>query len=89
MCRTQTHKLVKRFYEKDELYDLIKDPNEVENIIDDPAYFPVIQQLETLFSTGISRHAIWYPTNPIGGIFVDPFPIGSQIFFMENSVFRV
>jgi len=31
MCRTKTHKLVRRLYEMDELYDLKKDPGELEN----------------------------------------------------------
>ena len=64
MCRTQTHKLVKRFYEKDELYDLIKDPNEVENIIDDPAYFPVIQQLEHTLLNWYIETCDWVPNKP-------------------------
>ncbi len=46
MCRTQTHKYVKRFYEQDELYDLKNDPQELHNIIDDPAYAEVLQQLK-------------------------------------------
>ncbi|HBE00959.1 MAG: arylsulfatase [Spirochaetes bacterium GWF1_41_5] len=36
MCRTHTHKYVLRLYEKDELYDLKKDPGECRNIIDEP-----------------------------------------------------
>ena len=59
MCRTQTHKLVKRLYEKDELYDLTKDPSELENVIDDPAYEPVIQQLE-------KKLLEWYIETSIG-----------------------
>jgi len=38
MCRTKTHKYVMRLYEQDELYDLVKDPLEECNVIDDPAY---------------------------------------------------
>lgn len=38
MCRTRMLKYVKRFYERDEFYDLEKDPHELENRIDDPAY---------------------------------------------------
>ena len=38
MCRTQTHKYVRRLYEKDELYDLVNDPQELRNQIDNPTY---------------------------------------------------
>lgn len=38
MCRTQRHKYVFRLYEKDELYDLEKDPAEQNNEIDNPHY---------------------------------------------------
>ena len=37
MCRTATHKYVRRLYEPDELYDLTRDPQELDNRIDDPA----------------------------------------------------
>ena len=37
MCRTATHKYVRRLYEQDELYDLMADPREEQNRIDDPA----------------------------------------------------
>lgn len=36
MCRTRTHKYIYRLYEKDEFYDLQKDPFEENNIIDQP-----------------------------------------------------
>lgn len=36
MCRTQSFKYIRRYYEKDELYDLAKDPEELNNVIDDP-----------------------------------------------------
>ena len=45
MCRTKTHKYIKRMYESDELYDLIKDPGETNNIIDDPDYAEVRVEL--------------------------------------------
>lgn len=37
MIRTEEHKYVRRLYESDELYDLSRDPMELENRIDDPA----------------------------------------------------
>ena len=46
MCRTQTHKYVRRLYEKDELYDLVKDPQELHNQIDNPAYADVLATLK-------------------------------------------
>ena len=46
MCRTKTHKYIRRLYEKDELYDLQADPLEEHNVIDDPAYRDVLQKLK-------------------------------------------
>ena len=46
MCRTQTHKYVRRLYEKDELYDLVEDPDELHNVIDQPAYSQVLAHLK-------------------------------------------
>jgi arylsulfatase A-like enzyme len=46
MCRTQSHKYVRRLYEKDELYDLKADPQELNNVVDDPAYAQVLNQLK-------------------------------------------
>ncbi len=56
MLRTETHKLVKRLYEPDELYDLQADPFEVHNVCEDPTYADVRAELEqrlleTLFAT--------------------------------------
>lgn len=42
MCRTRDYKYVTRLKEKDELYDLNKDPRELRNCIDDPAYAEVL-----------------------------------------------
>jgi len=53
MCRTHRHKYVKRLYESDELYDLEKDPQELNNVIDDPSYQEIRQQL-------VNRMADWY-----------------------------
>ena len=38
MCRTKSFKYVKRLYETDELYDLLNDPGELNNVIDDKKY---------------------------------------------------
>lgn len=46
MCRTATHKYVKRLYEQDELYDLQADPRETRNLIDDSAYASLLAGLK-------------------------------------------
>ena len=46
MCRTKTHKYIKRFYEPDELYDLQQDPQELHNVIENPAYTNILNELK-------------------------------------------
>ena len=46
MCRTKDYKYVRRHYESDELYDLAKDPGELNNVIDDPAYADILVKLK-------------------------------------------
>ncbi len=46
MCRTHTHKYVRRLYEMDELYDLHHDPHEQHNRLHDPALAEIKMQLE-------------------------------------------
>lgn len=46
MCRTATHKYVRRLYEKDELYDLVADPHETRNLAGDPAQGSVLAALK-------------------------------------------
>ncbi len=46
MCRTKDFKYVRRLYEKDELYDLIKDPEELNNVIDNPSYTEILSSLK-------------------------------------------
>lgn len=50
MCRTKTHKYVMRLYESDELYDLVNDPLEERNRIDDPALSGVLRGLKDSLS---------------------------------------
>ncbi len=53
MIRTKSHKYVRRLYEKDEVYDLVDDPQELSNRIDDPALADVVADLQ-------SRMLSWY-----------------------------
>ena len=53
MCRNKNFKYIKRAYEKDELYNLIDDPAEINNIIDDEQY---VSQLKNLKEKMLS----WY-----------------------------
>ncbi len=55
MCRTRDYKYVRRLYETDELYDLRRDPGELENRIDDPAYRGILAELR-------ERMLTWYQT---------------------------
>jgi arylsulfatase A-like enzyme len=47
--RTKRYKLIHFYYDIDawELYDLEKDPNELNNLYDDPAYSDIVKQLKT------------------------------------------
>lgn len=46
MLRTATHKLIKRLYEPDELYDLQADPFELHSVHGEPAYADILADLE-------------------------------------------
>lgn len=46
MCRTNRYKYVRRLYEQDELYDLEKDPKELNNVIDDPSMKEILLELK-------------------------------------------
>ena len=46
MCRTKYYKYIRRLYEKDELYDLITDPQELQNQIDNPTYKNILTELK-------------------------------------------
>ena len=53
MCRTKEYKYVKRLYEGDELYDLVKDPQELNNLINDRAHAEIVSDLK-------ERLLTWY-----------------------------
>ena len=46
MCRNKKFKYIRRAYEKDELYNLIEDPGEINNVIDDPQYASELKELK-------------------------------------------
>ena len=46
MCRNKKFKYIKRAYEKDELYNLIEDPGEINNVIDDTQYASELKKLK-------------------------------------------
>ncbi len=52
MCRTTTHKYVRRLYEKDELYDLEKDPAELHNVSGRPEY----REIEAALANRLLTH---------------------------------
>jgi len=53
MCRTKNFKYVRRLYEKDELYDLNNDPEEMNNLIDDLKYKDILIRMK-------ERILTWY-----------------------------
>lgn len=46
MCRTKRYKYVQRLYETDELYDLQKDPGEIQNVIHLAEYADVLAEMK-------------------------------------------
>lgn len=46
MCRTRDYKYIRRLYEEDEFYDLVKDPHEQNNKIADPEYREIILDMK-------------------------------------------
>jgi len=63
MCRTRNYKYVKRLYEQDELYDLVKDPQELNNLIDDPACSEVLFELKERLLTWYQKTCDVVPYN--------------------------
>ena len=53
MCRTERFKYVRRAYETDEFYDLLGDPGETRNFIDNPACRDAVLDLK-------ERMLAWY-----------------------------
>lgn len=63
MIRTRTHKLIRRYPNRvthwpDEFYDLERDPRETRNVIDDPAYAPVIAELDHIRNAYFEQYEI-------------------------------
>jgi len=86
MVRTHTHKYVRRFYEKDELYDLVKDPYEVNNCIDDPACRDVLLALRERLLTWYMETADVVPLN-VNARDTDSYSLRrAQAFNVEHGV---
>ena len=61
MIRMGNLKYTKRLYEIDELYDLDKDPNELVNEIDNPAYAEKIKAMQDRMLSWYQETADWVP----------------------------
>jgi len=61
MIRMGNLKYTRRLYEKDELYDLDKDPAELVNEIDNPAYAEKIKVMQDRMLTWYQETADWVP----------------------------
>ena len=61
MIRMGNLKYTRRLYERDELYDLDKDPDELVNRIDDPAYAAAIRKMQDRMLTWYQETADWVP----------------------------
>jgi arylsulfatase A-like enzyme len=73
MCRTQTHKYVKRLYEQDELYDLTNDPSEQYSLIDDPENASLLHQFNQMISDWYLETCDWVPPKPDKRGFIPSF----------------
>lgn len=61
MIRTKTLKYIYRLYEKDELYDLAEDPQELDNRIEDPRYQEEIVKLKLRMLDFMIETGDWVP----------------------------
>ena len=61
MCRMGNIKYTMRLYEKDELYDLDKDPDEQVNEIDNPEYASTIIKMQSAILKWYQETADWVP----------------------------
>jgi arylsulfatase A-like enzyme len=95
--RTRTHKLV-HYWKKDawELFDLVKDPDEQRNLIDDPAQAATVRQLKVELAKlrkdlgDDDRFATELPKDDVDGGFTDHGQLGERTAAqaMEASVDR-
>ncbi len=75
MVITQTHKYVFNGFDFDELYDLVADPGEIDNQIDNPAYTTVRDELQRLLWQRMEQHEDPYAQNRYGAPRYLPRPI--------------
>jgi len=64
MIRTERHKYVHRLYEMDELYDLLTDPAELVNRINDPEILDTLTLLKQRLMRFYLETADYVPMNP-------------------------
>ncbi|TLS53808.1 DUF4976 domain-containing protein [Paenibacillus antri] len=64
MCRTRRYKYIRRLYEQDELYDMLEDPAEVRNRIDDPSLQSVLVELKDRMLTFLLETGDAVPHRP-------------------------
>jgi arylsulfatase A-like enzyme len=70
--RTKEWKFVKRLYERDELYDLVNDPQELHNVIDDPNNADLVDDM-------MERLVDWYlETGDVVPYKLDPRTAGGE-----------
>ena len=64
MCRTSTHKYIRRLYEEDQLYDLREDPMELNNLIDAAGSASVLHEMRERLQDWYMATCDTVPENP-------------------------
>jgi hypothetical protein len=75
MAITSRYKYVFNGFDCDELYDLARDPHEIHNVLDDPAYVAARDDLRTLLWEQMERYGDPYAQNRYGAARYLPRPV--------------
>jgi arylsulfatase A-like enzyme len=75
MVITPRYKYVFNGFDCDELYDLARDPHEIHNVLDDPAYAAARDDLRTLLWQQMERYGDPYAQNRYGAARYLPRPV--------------